>query len=61
MIYIIGPCITTVFPGDVCPLEAVVAACDRANLSAIDCTCDEGFEFQRTRCIGNFIEHIRQG
>ena len=53
-LYTVGPCITTVFPGDVCPLDALVGECDE-NLSATNCICGEGFKYQRTQCIGKFL------
>ena len=51
-LYTVGPCITTVFSGDVCPLHTLVGECDE-DLSATNCICDEGFKYQRTQCIGN--------
>lgn len=52
-IIIIGSCITTVFPGGVCPLGIEVAECNPGNLSATNCICEEGFKFAKAHCLGH--------
>ena len=53
-LYLVGPCITTVFPGDVCPLDALVGECDE-DLSAINCTCEPGFTGDGVTCDGTCV------
>lgn len=54
---LVGDCVTSVFPGDVCGLNSVTSTC--SNLTATTCTCREGYEaVDQITCIGKVLRFV---
>ena len=45
-----GPCITSVLPDEVCPLDATSTTCEDFN--ATICLCEEGYTHRDRMCLG---------
>lgn len=50
--HVIGACITSVLPGEVCGLAAVAMECYQGSMMATVCECDQGYVYEGAECRG---------